>query len=271
MRHVILILFVSVNLFGQGAPGPSAGGFSLPFTVSITPSVVTVTNGTLAKFGFNDEPTLEPPGITTITPLSGTASEIFKIGIGSNGNLKVFTPSNGLTCVTSGFPACDVSVGSTFPDATIPLADVTTMTNGTGSFRFVSMNDWRFVLQSNPLTAGFGMIYTKSGAQRILSVDSSIVPIRIASGTVDLATAAIGSGTCASAITISAPSVLTTDNLLADFNSDPTSVVGYTPSSSGMLTIIKYPALDNLVFKVCNNTNGSITPGTVTLNWRVMR
>jgi hypothetical protein len=38
-----------------------------------------------------------------------------------------------------------------------------------------------------------------------------------------------------------------------------------------MLTIIKYPTFGNVNFKVCNNTANGITPGHVTLNWRVVR
>jgi hypothetical protein len=38
-----------------------------------------------------------------------------------------------------------------------------------------------------------------------------------------------------------------------------------------MLTIIAYPTANNVNFKVCNNTSGSVTPGAITLNWRVTR
>jgi hypothetical protein len=58
---------------------------------------------------------------------------------------------------------------------------------------------------------------------------------------------------------------------MADFNADPTSTTGYSPSSSGMLTIVKYPTSGNVNFKVCNNTANSVTPGAATLNWRVVR
>jgi hypothetical protein len=43
------------------------------------------------------------------------------------------------------------------------------------------------------------------------------------------------------------------------------------PLTTGMLTIIPYPSANNVNFKVCNNTNSSITPGGITLNWRVVR
>jgi len=93
----------------------------------------------------------------------------------------------------------------------------------------------------------------------------------IANGTAALGTGAITSGTCATVVTSSATGVATTDNIIADFNADPTATTGYSPTSNGMLTIIKYPTANNVNFKVCNNTASSITPGAITLNWRVVR
>lgn len=93
----------------------------------------------------------------------------------------------------------------------------------------------------------------------------------VATGTAALGTSAISSGTCATVVTASATDTLTTDDIQADFNADPTGVTGYAPSASGMLSIIKYPTANNVNFKVCNNTASSITPGAITLNWRVAR
>lgn len=95
--------------------------------------------------------------------------------------------------------------------------------------------------------------------------------VTIANGTAALGTGAINSGTCASVVTISAPGTLSTDNIIADFNTDPTGVTGYSPTSGGILTIIKYPGLNTVSFKVCNSTTLPITPGPITLNWRVPR
>jgi hypothetical protein len=90
----------------------------------------------------------------------------------------------------------------------------------------------------------------------------------VASGTAAMGTGAISSGACATVVTVSATGVAPTDVITAGFNGDPTGVTGYTPSTSGMLTIISYPTANNVNFKVCNNTAGSITPGPITLNWR---
>lgn len=94
---------------------------------------------------------------------------------------------------------------------------------------------------------------------------------KVASGTAALGTTLIASGAKASIVTVSAPGVLATDTITADFNADPSAVTGYAPSASGMLTIIKFPTADNVNFYVYNNTASSITPGAITLNWRVVR
>lgn len=93
----------------------------------------------------------------------------------------------------------------------------------------------------------------------------------IASGTAALGTTAIASASCATVVTVAAANVATTDVVTASFNGDPTGVTGYIPATTGMLTIIGYPTSGNANFKVCNNTSASITPGAITLNWRVVR
>jgi hypothetical protein len=93
----------------------------------------------------------------------------------------------------------------------------------------------------------------------------------IGSGTSALGTGAIASATCATVVTTSAPSTSTGDVVTASFNGDPTAVTGYIPSTAGMLSIIAYPTTNNVNFKVCNNTASSITPGAITINWRVVR
>ncbi len=102
-------------------------------------------------------------------------------------------------------------------------------------------------------------------------VVATAVTQTIASGAKALATGAISSATCTSAQTDTATGTATTDTIMATFNGDPTGVTGFVPLTAGMLTIIVYPASNAVNFKVCNNTSGSITPGAITLNWRVVR
>lgn len=95
--------------------------------------------------------------------------------------------------------------------------------------------------------------------------------VTVARGTAALGTSSIASGACATTVTASAAGVLTSDNILADFSADPTATTGYAPGAGGILTVIKFPTANQVNFDVCNNTTGSITPGAVTLNWRVLR
>lgn len=120
------------------------------------------------------------------------------------------------------------------------------------------------------LTTGQGLDLYSDGTNYFTQGGKGLVSFSV-SGTSALGTSAIGSAACASAVTTAATGVLTTDVVLASFNGDPTAVTGYVPLTSGMLTIIAYPTANNVNFKVCNNTSASITPGAITLNWKVVR
>lgn len=95
--------------------------------------------------------------------------------------------------------------------------------------------------------------------------------IDIASGTAALGTSSISSGSCATVVTATATGALSTDTIIWTPNASIKAVTGYAPSSSGGLSIAAYPTSGNVNFDVCNWSGGSITPGAVTLNWRVAR
>jgi hypothetical protein len=106
---------------------------------------------------------------------------------------------------------------------------------------------------------------------------SGNVPTTIASGATALGTSALSSAKCTgdsgepALVTATATGTLTTDVVLASFNGNVTAVTGYTPATTGTLRIDVYPTSNTVNFKVCNATSSSITPGAVTLNWRVLR
>jgi len=93
----------------------------------------------------------------------------------------------------------------------------------------------------------------------------------IGSGTAALGTSAITSGACATVVTVATTNVATTDVISFTPNADITAVTGYAPVTTGGLAIYPYPTSGNVNFKVCNPTSSSITPGAVTLNFRVTR
>jgi len=94
----------------------------------------------------------------------------------------------------------------------------------------------------------------------------------IALGTAALGTASINSGASASVVTVAATGVLTTDVVDWGFNQSPLGVTGYNAAStSGCLVLTAYPTAGNVNFLVSNPTAGAITPGALTLNWKVVR
>lgn len=117
--------------------------------------------------------------------------------------------------------------------------------------------------------SGYGSVYN---APFGINDSAGTITYTIASGATALATSSIASATCNTAATgVTATGVVATDAISASFNADPTGVTGYTPSALGMLTILSYPTAGAVNFKVCNNTASSITPGAITINWRVVR
>ena len=94
----------------------------------------------------------------------------------------------------------------------------------------------------------------------------------VASGTATLGTSAIASAASATVVTVAATGVLTTDVIDWGFNANPNSVTGYSAASAtGCLVITAYPTAGSVNFVVSNPTAGSITPGALTLNWKVTR
>ncbi|EFK96377.1 hypothetical protein LDC_1597, partial [sediment metagenome] len=66
--------------------------------------------------------------------------------------------------------------------------------------------------------------------------------------------------------------VAATDVVDWGFNQSPLGVTGYNAAStSGCLVITAYPTANNVNFLVSNPTASSITPGALTLNWKVVR
>jgi hypothetical protein len=99
---------------------------------------------------------------------------------------------------------------------------------------------------------------------------SGTVTTTVASGTATLATTPIAAKSCAEAATVAASGVVTTDVILWTPIADLTAVSGYMPGDA--LKIYSYPATNTINFKVCNaDTINAVTPGVVTLNWRVVR
>jgi hypothetical protein len=156
------------------------------------------------------------------------------------------------------------------PTLTTPTIGVATATSING-LTITASTGTLTLTNSKTLSVSNTMTLTANDGSSVAFGAGGTVAYTIASGTKALATGAIASATCTTAQTSTATGTATTDILQASFNGDPTAVTGYVPLTAGMLTIIAYPTLNTANFKVCNNTTSSITPGAITLNWRVTR
>jgi hypothetical protein len=218
-------------------------------TLSLTSPLVT-TNGSSGTAPI----ILAPPVRTAATPTIATTD------LGGNVNIA----SGGFTIPSSVFTAASQTVViSNYAGSTSALTNTSGLTLNAGGGCVSGTGI--------PAAAAWSIIYngTSLDCNQVISVTTGTSTI--ASGTSALGTGAITSATCATVVTTSATGVATTDTVTASFNGDPTAVTGYIPATAGMLTIISYPTSGNVNFKVCNNTSSSITPGAITLNWRVVR
>jgi hypothetical protein len=225
---------------------PSADGGAIIVRTNASGGADTIANATGA-FGAGYGTTYLTSGFAgnTITPTTAKINNLTALKLGSYQAASI--ASNGTNYYASlSVPQPATQTGTTFlkDDMTwAAFGALATTTPGTGVATAAAAN----------LSAAGGLTTT------------------VASGTSALGTSAISSATCATVVTTAATGTATTDVVTASFNGDPTAVTGFIPSASGMLSIISYPSSNNVNFKVCNNTAGSITPGAITLNWRVVR
>jgi hypothetical protein len=128
-------------------------------------------------------------------------------------------------------------------------------------------------LSSNP--AGTQWVVAQVGSQGAVGPAGPTGPAGsvtvISQGTSVLGTSAIASAACATVVTTVATGVLSTDPIQWTPNGSIKAITGYVPATTGGLTIAAYPTANAVNFDVCNWSSGSITPGALTLNWRVAR
>lgn len=194
-------------------------------------------------------------------------ADVPAIALGSSGN----------GGVSGALPSTQVS--GTFPSTQITgLGTAATQNTGTSGANIPLLNGNNNQSGSNTFSGAvnFTSTFQVGGNTITWPANNAIVPQLIARGTVALGTASIGSGACAGAIAGTASAgntanILATDTVDSSFNGDPTGIVGFQPVLTGLLVIFVYPTAGAANFKVCNTTASAITPGAVTLNWKVVR
>ena len=126
------------------------------------------------------------------------------------------------------------------------------------------------------LSGAYGLTLTLTGATSVTLPASGTLTQTIASGALALATSSISSGACqtvtqGSVNSAAATGTATTDVITFTPNGSIKALTGYTPATTGGLTIAAYPTAGYVNFDVCNWTSGAITPSALTINWRVVR
>ena len=99
------------------------------------------------------------------------------------------------------------------------------------------------------------------------SLISMAEPVAMVPFTATLGTGAITAGACAPTVTVAATGTTTSSVVTWSYASSPVGVSGY---AAGGLTVSAWPTAGNANFALCNPTGGTVTPGRMTLNFRVV-
>lgn len=122
---------------------------------------------------------------------------------------------------------------------------------------------------------GVDVIYADSTQHKILASFNNgsyfQFPQVIASGSTALDFASTATGACATVITATATGAASTDVILFNANASIKAVTGYVPASTGGFSISAYPTTNAVNFEACNWTSGTVDPGSITVNWAVIR
>jgi len=204
----------------------------------------------------------------------GTAASGSGTGILASGTLALATASipsgqcaTAQTATAAGTASTDVVSWSFASDPT-GVTGYTAVTSGT-----LRIDAWTSATQvafrqcnatQNAITPGALSLNWRT----IAGSGSSVV----GSGSQALLTTAVNTGACdTSPQTVAVAGLLTTDTIVTSFNADVSSVLGYTPSTTGSIRVETYPTSGTLNIKRCNSSPANITPGSVTLNYRIVR
>jgi hypothetical protein len=295
MKKILLGLVIAVGLFAQQPPYSQPMiqlvGNTLP--VNCNNGDIFYNAGTFVTYRCGPTQTWTVFGgsgsgnVTASGSLANTA-----IVTGASGTI-IQTPNTGATLDVSGFATLPGGVASsaTPPSVTVGTGGTIAGSEGTGPSvcaatgvdclwfsstqhgLLANFNNAGIVpIVQGPNTAASGHVAVFVGTTGGILSDGGVGTLTIASGSSALGTSGISATTCATVVTGVATGTLSTDTIIWTPNASLKAVTGYVPASGGpKLTITSYPTADTVNFDVCNWTSGTVTPGAVTLNWRVVR
>ena len=143
--------------------------------------------------------------------------------------------------------------------ASTDLADIATLNAHTAT-----------QLAAAPSQCGSGYAATgiAAGGNANCMADQALVVV--ASGSTALSTSPIAAGG-SSVTTATAAGAAAGNFISANFHGSPVAVTGFIPGTSGTLAVTPYLTSGNINFLVYNNTSSPITPGSISIDWVVMK
>ena len=115
----------------------------------------------------------------------------------------------------------------------------------------------------------FGDYAMQAVADSAVNNDGTIIFPTDLTGTTALGTTAVSANSCRT-VTTATTGIVAGEALMWSFVTSLSGVAGYNPAAS-MVYITNRQTTGNVTFDVCNPTAASITPGAVTVSWRVPR
>lgn len=262
---------------GAGSAHTAAGvGFQAPASVS-TPFMMTLpaapSTGFLLSTGTSD------PATVTFVASNGSGNVLRSAGTAAIASGKTLTVSNSITLAGTD------STVMTFPttSATIARTDAANTFTGTqtvGALVATTVNGNTFTTGTGVLTIAASKTLTASNSITLAGTDSTTmtfpsasatIPRIIASGAKALDFASTATGACATVITDTATGAASTDAVLFSANGSVKAVTGYVPASTGGFSVAAYPTTNTVNFEACNWTSGTVDPGSITVNWIILR
>lgn len=277
MKPILLVLALAVSLSAQTNPWRRDGTTN---TISPRRSGDSLAIGATVLSPATAEPACDAAHRGQVVRVQGgagvadtyrecvkTAADTYAWqGVGGSGALPAGcsdSGANGITC-TGVIAAAGFSTGDAPPAVTPGTGGVWAPKEGT--------------VPSVGAAAGVDVCYADSTAHNILcsTNNGAYYPMTrtITSGTTALAVSEIAANSC-QAVTegttnsTAATGALTTDTLDWDTSGSTVAIDGYVPPAK--LTIRDYLTAGFVNFDVCNETAAAVTPGALTLNWKVRR
>lgn len=218
----------------------ASGQTGVPDTVGVT-QLLAITSATLDLRRYHS--VLVQPSATVVTTIKSwlAAGEFVTIRANSGG---------GTVSLGNGG---NIDIGQIETPLVLKAGDTVTLTRDdiTGFWVIVGRNGTSLA-PSTTVTA-------------VAGGSSGVIPLLVASSNTAMGTAAIGSGACATTVTVTTTGALSTDNLIWNYATTP---VG---SNHEYLKMNAWTEAGNIKFAVCNPTAGSLTPAGMTINWRLIR